>query len=72
MSQARRRSFKYYDLVMALFVTILLCSNVIGAAKVATVSIVFTEPAPPNTKVKIDGEDRLILREEDILGVIEK
>src|SRR3989441_11493377 len=37
MSQARRRSFKYYDLVMALFVTVLLCSNVIGAAKVVTV-----------------------------------
>jgi hypothetical protein len=37
MSQVRRRIFKYYDLVMALFVTILLCSNVIGAAKVCTV-----------------------------------
>jgi uncharacterized integral membrane protein (TIGR00697 family) len=37
MSQVRRRIFKYYDLVMALFVTILLCSNLIGAAKVATV-----------------------------------
>jgi uncharacterized integral membrane protein (TIGR00697 family) len=37
MPQARRRTYKYYDLVMALFVTILLCSNVIGAAKVATV-----------------------------------
>jgi uncharacterized integral membrane protein (TIGR00697 family) len=37
MSQIRRPSYKYYDLVMALFVTILLCSNVIGAAKVATV-----------------------------------
>ena len=34
---ARRRLYKYYDLVMALFVTILLCSNVIGAAKVCTV-----------------------------------
>jgi uncharacterized integral membrane protein (TIGR00697 family) len=32
-----RRVYKYYDLVMAAFVTILLCSNVIGAAKVATV-----------------------------------
>ena len=30
-------SYKYYDLVMALFVTILLCSNLIGAAKVCTV-----------------------------------
>lgn len=29
------RSYKYFDLVMAAFVTILLCSNVIGAAKVA-------------------------------------
>lgn len=37
MSQVRRRVYKYYDLVMALFVTILLCSNVIGAAKVAAV-----------------------------------
>ena len=37
MPQTRRRLFKYYDLVMALFVTILLCSNVIGAAKVCTV-----------------------------------
>lgn len=36
MSKERRR-FKYYDLVMASFVTILLCSNVIGAAKVCTV-----------------------------------
>src|SRR5258706_6785946 len=37
MSHVRRQLFKYYDLVMALFVTILLCSNVIGAAKVCTV-----------------------------------
>ncbi len=37
MSYVRRQLFKYYDLVMALFVTILLCSNVIGAAKVCTV-----------------------------------
>jgi len=31
------RSYKYYDLVMASFVTVLLCANVIGAAKVAQV-----------------------------------
>jgi uncharacterized integral membrane protein (TIGR00697 family) len=31
------RRYKYYDLVMAAFVTVLICSNVIGAAKVATV-----------------------------------
>jgi uncharacterized integral membrane protein (TIGR00697 family) len=37
MPEIRRRLFKYYDLVMALFVTILLCSNVIGAAKVCTI-----------------------------------
>src|SRR5215471_3436890 len=37
MSQIRRRLYKYYDLVMASFVTILLCSNLIGAAKVCTV-----------------------------------
>jgi uncharacterized integral membrane protein (TIGR00697 family) len=32
-----KRAYKYYDLVMAAFVTVLLCSNLIGAAKVATV-----------------------------------
>lgn len=32
-----RRTYKYYDLVMAAFVTVLLCSNVIGAAKLSTV-----------------------------------
>src|SRR5262245_47433323 len=32
-----RRTYKYYDLVMAAFVTVLLCSDLIGAAKVATV-----------------------------------
>jgi uncharacterized integral membrane protein (TIGR00697 family) len=31
------RNYKYYDLVMAAFVTVLLCSNVIGASKVTQV-----------------------------------
>src|SRR5690242_15569809 len=30
-----RRAYRYYDLVMAAFVTVLLCANLIGAAKVA-------------------------------------
>jgi uncharacterized integral membrane protein (TIGR00697 family) len=30
-----RRAYKYYDFVMAAFVTVLLCSGIIGAAKVA-------------------------------------
>lgn len=33
------RSYRYYDFVMAAFVTVLLCSNFIGAAKQATVSL---------------------------------
>ena len=32
-----RRPYRYYDLVMAAFVTVLLCANVIGAAKVAQI-----------------------------------
>jgi len=32
-----RRAYRYYDLVMAAFVTVLLCANVIGASKVAQV-----------------------------------
>ena len=34
-----RTSYKYYDLVMAAFVTVLLCSNFIGAAKQAIVTL---------------------------------
>ena len=34
MSEAQPRQFKYYDLIMALFVTVLLCSNLIGPAKI--------------------------------------
>ncbi len=33
-----QRSYKYYDLVMAAFVTVLICSSVIGAAKVTTIA----------------------------------
>jgi hypothetical protein len=29
--------YRFYDLVMATFVTVLVCSNVIGAAKVASI-----------------------------------
>jgi uncharacterized integral membrane protein (TIGR00697 family) len=32
-----RRTYRYYDLLMAAFVTVLLCANVIGAAKVAEI-----------------------------------
>ena len=31
------RTYKYYDLVMAAFVTVLLCANLVGASKVAEV-----------------------------------
>jgi len=34
---APRRTYRYYDLVMASFVTVLLCANVIGAAKAAQI-----------------------------------
>lgn len=37
----KRRSFKYYDLLMAAFVTVLLCSNLIGVHKVSFVNIPF-------------------------------
>lgn len=29
----RQRTFKYYDLIMASFVTVLICSNIVGSAK---------------------------------------
>jgi uncharacterized integral membrane protein (TIGR00697 family) len=36
-----RRNYKYYEFVMAAFVTVLLCSNFIGAAKQAVVTLPF-------------------------------
>ena len=33
------RQYKYYDFVMAAFVAVLLCSNLIGAAKAAEVTV---------------------------------
>jgi uncharacterized integral membrane protein (TIGR00697 family) len=36
--------YRYYDFVMAAFVTILLCSNLIGAAKAAQVTLPFVGP----------------------------
>src|SRR5688500_20283599 len=34
-----RRNYKYYDLIMAAFVTVLLCSNLIGVHKVSYVTL---------------------------------
>jgi uncharacterized integral membrane protein (TIGR00697 family) len=34
-----KRSYRYYDLVMAAFVTILICSNLIGPAKIAQLDL---------------------------------
>jgi len=36
-TQRRERTYRYYDLVMAAFVTVLLCANLVGPAKVAQV-----------------------------------
>lgn len=35
-STSLRKKYKYYDLIMAAFVTVLLCSNIIGAEKVVS------------------------------------
>ena len=38
-SHAAPRQFRYYDLIMAAYVTILLCANLIGPSKVSTVQV---------------------------------
>src|SRR5262245_20928722 len=38
------RHYKYYDLVMAAFVTVLLCSNLIGAGKTCILPLPFEVP----------------------------
>ncbi len=39
MTAAAQRTYRYYDFVMAAFVTVLICSNFIGAAKQAVVDL---------------------------------
>ena len=39
MSQPAARSYRYYDLIMAGFVCVLLCANLIGVSKVTQVSV---------------------------------
>ncbi len=40
------RSYRYYDFVMAAFVTVLICSNFIGAAKQAVIDLPVFGPTP--------------------------
>ena len=44
MTAVAHRSYRYYDFVMAAFVCVLLCSNLIGAAKAAQVELPFFGP----------------------------
>src|SRR5437763_16030148 len=37
----KRRQYKYFDLIMAAFVAVLLCSNLIGVQKVSYVALPF-------------------------------
>src|SRR5499433_627159 len=39
MTEHQSRNYKYYDLIMAAFVAVLLCSNLIGVQKVTSVNI---------------------------------
>jgi len=39
MTRTGERSYRYYDLIMAAYVCILLCANLIGPAKVASVNV---------------------------------
>jgi queuosine precursor transporter len=36
-----KRNYKYYDLIMAAFVAVLLCSNLIGVQKVSSINLPF-------------------------------
>lgn len=39
MSASTTRRYRFYDLLLFAFVTMLLCSNLIGAGKAATVTL---------------------------------
>lgn len=38
-SMPQTRHYRYYELVMAAFVVVLICSNLIGPAKIAQISL---------------------------------
>jgi uncharacterized integral membrane protein (TIGR00697 family) len=46
VSAVAPRTYRYYDFVMAAFVTVLVCSNFIGAAKQAVVNLPLFGPTP--------------------------
>src|SRR5262245_1559697 len=48
---ADTRQYKYFDLVMAAFVAVLLCSNLIGVHKVSSISLPFYGPYTYGTGV---------------------
>ena len=39
MSMPQQRTYRYYEFVMAAFVTVLICSNLIGPAKIAQIEL---------------------------------
>ena len=43
---AAPRTYRYYDFIMAAFVTVLICSNFIGAAKQAVIDLPVLGPTP--------------------------
>ena len=46
MTSAPPRTYRYYDFIMVAFVTVLICSNFIGAAKQAVVDLPLLGPTP--------------------------
>ena len=46
MTGGAQRNYRYYDFIMVAFVTVLICSNFIGAAKQAVVDVPLLGPTP--------------------------
>ena len=46
MTAGQQRNYRYYDSIMVAFVTVLICSNFIGAAKQAVVELPLIGPTP--------------------------
>ena len=46
VTAAPQRTYRYYDFIMVAFVTVLICSNFIGAAKQAVVDLPLLGPTP--------------------------
>ena len=63
------REYRYYDFMMAAYVCVLLCANLIGPAKVSSVHLPFIGEVTFLARVYEKGQDRSFVERSDFRRV---